>query len=111
MKVIGDLFILLKCFLPAVSVDSDELAINALGPPAEVADLAANLLLLGAGGVRCEREVWIGFYRLREPLGTVRVFLGRSLSPRIGHASPRSSSVRWRRLRRIAAAGGQILYR
>jgi len=51
MQIVGDGLILLKSFLPAVALNADDLAVNALGPSAEVVNLAANLLLPGTGRV------------------------------------------------------------
>lgn len=54
VKVVGYLLVLFQRILPAVALDADELAVDALGPAAEVVNFAANLLLPGAGqmGVR-----------------------------------------------------------
>jgi hypothetical protein len=77
VQIIGDLLVFFEGFLPAVAVDADELAVNALGPAAEVVKLAANLLLPSAGRVRCEGEVGIGLF------GAVCLFPGTPLSRRI----------------------------
>src|SRR5262249_2549646 len=67
----------LQGFLPAVALDAAEFAIDPIGPPAEVVDLAADLLLPGPAGVRRQREV--GVRLLREARG----FTGTTLPSRM----------------------------
>jgi len=52
---IGSYFlVLLERFPPAVALDADQLAVDALAPVSEVVDLAADSLLPLAGGKRRE---------------------------------------------------------
>jgi hypothetical protein len=52
VQVIGPGLALLQGLFPAVAFDPFQLAVGAASPPAEVVNLAPDLLLPGAGGVR-----------------------------------------------------------
>src|SRR5262249_49330087 len=99
---------------PSVALDSGELAVDPLGPGAEVVNLAANFLHPLARDVRREGEVGVGFLwtASRPRSGIGGSFTRTAIRRRInGHGvTSVAKGLRWRRLRRVTAAGGNFSY-
>ena len=57
VEIVGYFLVLVEGVFPAVAFNADELAVDALGPSAEVVDFAANLLLPGTRRMGCEGEI------------------------------------------------------
>jgi hypothetical protein len=72
VQVVGLGLVLLQSLLSAIAFNPHELAVDPLGPPAKVVDLASDLLLPGAAGVGSEGKLGYGFFgrsvALRETL-------------------------------------------
>jgi hypothetical protein len=86
VQVIGLGLVLLQGLFPAIVFDPHELAVDPLGPTAEIVDLAADLLLSGTAGVGREGKVRVGLLR---PLGC---FTGAALLIRIARHGATSAT-------------------
>src|SRR5262249_54561502 len=82
VQVIGLGLVEFQGLFPAVAFDPNQLAVDAVGPLAEVVDLSPDLFLPGAAGVGGEGEVRIGLLR------SVGRFTGLVFSSRLtGHGA------------------------
>src|SRR5262249_48176385 len=100
VQVVSLSLVKFKGLLPAVAVDSRQLAVDEAAALAEVVDLAADLLLPGTAGVGRKRERGVRF--LRAVGGFTRTRLSGRLTR---HGVTRCKRARWRRPRRVKNTG------